>query len=190
MAAATTFVDEGDAVAVTAIAETLDQLFEAPDFDPFADQVRTTAVVDDVVDYLHARRLRRPPSVTLMVLLPADQLREGLSQAATAAVRRYAAHHLTESRQALEISTYEGRARLPWGIVVAASALAFILLLNAFLPESMNWLLLALSPVVTVIVWVAIWNPTESLLYENWGLNREMVIAGILDNIKVDVTAQ
>lgn len=190
MTSATTFVDQGDEVAVTAIVERVEELFEAPEFDAFADQVRATAVVDDIADYLHARRLRRPPEVTLTLLVPQGQMRAGLAQEASAALRRYAAHHMAEAKRSLEISTFEGRARLPWGIVIAAVAIAIALLLNAVLPDDLRWLLIALTPVVTVIVWVAIWNPTESLLYENWGLRREIALAEILDKIKVDVKAQ
>ena len=190
MASATTFVDQGDEVAVTAIVERVEELFEAPEFDAFADQVRTTAVVDDIVAFLHARRLRRPPEVTLTLLLPPAQMRDGLAQEASAALQRYAAHHMAEASRSLEISTFEGRARLPWGIVVAIAAIGTALLLNAVLPDNLKWLVIALTPVVTVIVWVAIWNPTESLLYENWGLRREMDLAEILDKIKVDVKAR
>jgi len=190
MASATTFVDQEDAVAVTAIVERVEELFEAPEFDPFADQVRTTAVVDDIVAFLHARRLRRPPQVTLTLLMPADQMQEGAAQQAVDALQRYAAKHLAEAQQSLEISTFEGRARLPWGIVVAIVAIGTALLLNALLPDNLKWLVIALTPVVTVIVWVAIWNPTESLLYENWGLRREMDLAEILGKIKVDVKAR
>lgn len=190
MASATTFVDQGDEVAVTAIVETMQQLFEAPELDPFADQVRTTAVVDDIIDYLHARRLRRPPQVTLTLLLPAAEVRDGLAQETMAALRRYAAHHMAEAKRSLEISTFEGRARLPWGIVVAIVAIGAALLLNAVLPDNLKWMVIALSPVVTVIVWVAIWNPTESLLYENWSLRREIALTDILDEIKVEVKAR
>ena len=190
MASATTFVDQGDEVAVTAIVETMQQLFEAPELDPFTDQVRTTAVVDDIIDFLHARRLRRPPQVTLTLLLPAAEVRAGLAQEAAAALRRYAVHHLAEAKQALAISTFEGRARLPWGIVIAVAAIAVALLLNALLPDDLKWMVIALTPVVTVIVWVAIWNPTESLLYENWSLRREIALTDILDEIKVEVKAR
>ena len=190
MASATTFVDQGDVVAVTAVVECVEQLFEAPEFDPFADQVRSSAVVDDIADYLHARRLRRPPQVTLTLLLPAAELRDGLAQAAKTAVQRYADHHLAKSKQLLEISTSEGVARLPWGIVIAVSAVVILLLLNLALPDNLNKLLSALSPAVTVIVWVAIWNPTESLLYDNWGLRREITLAETLDKIEIDVKAQ
>ena len=81
-------------------------------------------------------------------------------------------------------------ARLPWGIVIAVSAVVILLLLNLALPDNLNKLLSALSPAVTVIVWVAIWNPTESLLYDNWGLRREITLAETLDKIEIDVKAQ
>jgi len=190
MVSATTFVDQGDVLAVRAVLECVEQLFVAPEFDPFADQVRSSAVVDDIVAYLHARRLRRPPQVTLTLLLPAVEMSDGLAPAVRTAMQRYAAYHLAKSKQSLEISTFEGLARLPWGIAVAVVAVVLMLLLNMTLPDDLDQLLVGLSPVITVIVWVAIWNPTESLLYDNWGLRREITLAEILDKIEIDVKAQ
>ena len=70
MATATTIVDHGDEIQVTAEIESLDQLFGAPDFDPFSEQPRTSAVVDDIIAHLRSRHMRRPPAVSLTLLLP------------------------------------------------------------------------------------------------------------------------
>jgi hypothetical protein len=58
MTAATKIVDNGDAIQVTAEIKSLDQLFEAPDFGPFSEQPRTSAVVDDILAHLRSRHMR------------------------------------------------------------------------------------------------------------------------------------
>ena len=171
--AATVIVDTDDKIQITARVASLDELFEAPAFDPFRDQLRTTAVVDEIVAHLRARRLQSEPEVSLTLLLPAEQNRPDAAAVANAALQRYVAFKVEETRQALVISRFEGRARLPWGVIVAVSVLALVLLLNLFLPENLKPVLVVVSPFVTVVIWVAIWNPAETLLYENWGLRRE-----------------
>ena len=73
MTAATTIVDDGDEIQVTAEIESLEQLFEAPDFDPFSEQPRTSAVVDDIIAHLRSRHMRNQPDVSLTLLLPAGE---------------------------------------------------------------------------------------------------------------------
>lgn len=190
MAAATTIVDKDDVVEVAARVETLAQIFDAPEFDPFGEQVRTTAVVDDITAHLRTRHLRHRPQVALTLLLPPDQHHDGVAAEATAAIQRYAARKVAELAQEIEITRFEGRARLPWGIVVAVMTLLLVIFLNVILPENFELFLVALSPVVSVIIWVAIWNPAEALLYENWMLRRQKATYIVLGKTQVYVKAQ
>ena len=75
MAAATTFVDHDDEIQVTAKIESLEQLFAAPDFDPFSEQPRTSAVVDEIIAHLRTSHLSRPPVVSVTLLLPSQPRR-------------------------------------------------------------------------------------------------------------------
>jgi len=190
MAAATQIVDNGDEIQVTAEIENLEQLFEAPDFDPFSEQPRTSAVVDDIIAHLRSRHMRRKPAVSLTLLLPRGEELDDAVAAASEALQRYAALRKAEMQKEIEITRFEGRARLPWGIAVSAIVIFLVILANALLPENLEPLLVAFSPVVSVIVWVAIWNPAEALLYENWMLHRQKAAYMILGAARVSVEAQ
>ena len=190
MATATTIVDHGDEIQVTAEIESLDQLFEAPDFDPFSEQPRTSAVVDDIIAHLRSGHMRQPPAVSLTLLLPPGEELEDAVEASASALKRYADLKTAEMQQEIEITIFEGRARLPWGIVVAVTVIVLVFLMHVLLPENLEPLLIALSPVVSVIIWVAIWNPAEALLYENWMLRRQKAAYAILGRTRVSVKAQ
>lgn len=187
MTAATKIVDNGAEINVTAAIESLDQLFEAPEFDPFRKQPRTSAVVDDIVAHLRSRHMRRQPTVSLTLLLPSDKKLDDAAAVASTALRRYADLKVAEIETEIEITRFEGRARLPWGIVVAVMVVLLIVLANVLLPEHLEPLLVAFSPVVSVIIWVAIWNPAEALLYETWGLRRQKASFAILGEAAVSV---
>lgn len=190
MTAPTKIVDSGDEIQVAAEIENLDQLFEAPDFDPFSEQPRTSAVVDDIIAHLRSRHMRRKPTVSLTLLLPRGEELDDAVALASSALQRYAALKTAEFQKEIEITRFEGRARLPWGIIVAVTAVVLVILTNVLLPESLEPLLIAFSPVVSVIIWVAIWNPAEALLYENWMLHRQKAAYVILGKARVNVKAQ
>lgn len=174
---------------MTAEIESLDQFFEAPDFDPFSEQLRTSAVVDDITAHLRSRHLRHKPAVSLTLLLPpGEELEEAVASASTA-LRRFAALKMTETQKEIEITRLEGRTRLPWGIVVAVMVLVLVALAALLLPENLDPLPVAFSPVVSVIVWVAIWNPAEALFYENWMLRRQKAVNTIPGATQVNVKA-
>lgn len=190
MTAATQIADNGADIQVTAEIESLEQLFEAPDFDPFSEQPRTSAVVDDIIAHLRSRHLRHKPVMSLTLLLPiGEELNEAV-ESTSAALQRFAALKTAEVQKEIEITRFEGRARLPWGMTVAVAVVALIVLANILLPENLEPLLLALSPVVSVVVWVAIWNPAEALLYENWMLRRQKAAYIILGQTQVSVKAR
>ena len=190
MAAATTFVDHDDEIQVTAKIESLEQLFAAPDFDPFSEQPRTSAVVDEIIAHLRTSHLSRPPVVSVTLLLPPGEELTTAATIATAALQRFAGLRVAELQQEIEITRFEGRARLPWGMVVAVLMLILVVSLHALLPDNLDPLLMALSPVLSVIIWVAIWNPAEALLYENWMLRRQKTAYSILGETSVTVKAQ
>ncbi len=190
MPAATTITDHDDKIQVTAEIESLEELFEAPDFDPFSEQPRVSAVVDDIIAHLRTRHMRRPPAVSLTLLLPAGEELEDAVDAASVALKRFADLKAAEMEQEIEITIFEGRARLPWGIVAAVAVIVLVFLMHVLLPENLEPLLVALSPVVSVIIWVAIWNPAEALLYENWMLRRQKAAYVILGKTSVNVKAQ
>ena len=71
----TTIVDSGDSIEVTIHLDAINELFTAPELDPFKVQAWTTSGIEDLVAHLDARRLRHKPTVKMMIALPPSALR-------------------------------------------------------------------------------------------------------------------
>jgi hypothetical protein len=168
----TTIIDKGDAIELTMHLDNIGELFTAPEFDPFTAQSRTTSGIDDLVAHLGARRLRRKPKVKTTIILPADQVTPGLAQHVDAALDRYCEHATEETRRTMAISRFEGMNKLPIGLAVAFITFLIALIVIVLLPDALRQISILLTPIITVTVWVAIWNPVETLLYEGWSDRR------------------
>jgi hypothetical protein len=172
MESPTTIVDKGDAIELTMHLGAIGELFTAPEFDPFTAQTRTTSGIDDLVAHLGARRLRRKPKVKTTIILPADQVTPGLAKEVDVALDRYCERATEETRRTMAVSRFEGTNKLPIGLTVALITFLIALVVVALLPEGLRQLSILLTPIITVTVWVAIWNPVETLLYESWSDRR------------------
>jgi hypothetical protein len=188
VASTTTIVDNGREIHVTANLSSVAEVFSAREPDPFDENMRTTAVVDDIACHLRVRSLRPPPAIVLSLTLHAAQIEGDLARRVQAALRRYAARKLSALERARAATRFEAYARLPAGIAAVAAVLAVMLVLIGLFPESVKTYLVALlTPFATVAVWVALWNPLEMLLYDGWTLRRDRAIYALLGNIEVAV---
>jgi hypothetical protein len=175
-------------IEVTAVVDSADHMFAVPEFDPFSDRTRTTAVVDDIAHHLRSRSLRPAPAMSLSLLLPAAQVHDGMPQELSAALRRYAPHKLALHEREKAATEFEGRKRLPWGIVAVLVVLGLTFLLVSLFPETVRgYLVTLLTPVATVAIWVALWNPIEMLLHDRWELRRNMAIYSQYASLNVSV---
>jgi len=165
------------------------ELFEAPEFDPFVAQSRVTSGLDDIVNSLSVRPLRNPPRIKTTLRLPADQITRDLPAETRAALDRYCEFNLKATRQAMAASKFEGRTKLPVGIAVAAAVVIIAVIIFWLLPDYLAKLAVLLTPVITVIVWVSIWNPVETLLYDRWDERRNLQIHTAIQNMELHIQA-
>ncbi len=71
-------------------------------------------------------------------------------------------------------------------IPALAIVLAAILVVAPAIPQG---LIDVLTPLFTVTIWVATWNPVDSLLFDRWNANRDIEVYGYLAAADVDVRA-
>lgn len=165
------------------------ELFEAPEFDPFVAQPRVTSGLDDIINSLSVRPLRNPPRIKTTLRLPADQITPDLKAETKAALDRYCEFKLKEMRQSMAASNFEGRSKLPVGIAVAAAVVIIAVIIFWLLPDYLDRLAVVLTPIITVTVWVAIWNPVETLLYDRWDERRNIQIHTAIQNMELHIQA-
>ena len=180
---------DDDKVEFTVRLEDLSQLFEAPELDPFVEQLRVTSGVEDMVAYLSTRRLRKLPAATATLQLPRAAATPDAVATAKAAMQRYCDAQIAEAQRATATNNFDGRTKLPVGLIASVVMVGAMFILIWLLPDKLKPLGAVLAPVVTIASWAAIWNPVETLLYENWEERRSIQMYTCLRNMEIKVSS-
>lgn len=163
------------------------ELFEVPGFDPFDPVARATPGLDEIAADLRTRRRRRLPPPTITLLLPTEQIDAGLEVRVRAAVDRYCAMRIAQARSTRRIVVHEGWSKLRSELValpIIALVLALFLVVAPALPP---WVAQLFTPLITITIWVAIWNPVDSLLFDRWAADRTAQVYGWIREMEVVV---
>lgn len=150
--------------------DTIDQLFNAPDIDPFSDEevdVLGEPALLRAVRRLQAHRIRNWQGVRLILELPPDQITPDLEARTHAALQRYSAAKIEDNK--LQIRLSRTRSFIGLGIVTLLSAiviaLAYLLFTRVFVDAS-DTVLGIVAASISVFVWVILWDPMEKLLFD------------------------
>jgi hypothetical protein len=150
--------------------DSIDQLFNAPDIDPFSEEevdVLGEPALLRAIRRLLAHRVRNWERMRLILELPADQITPGLEQKTEQALRRYSDAKIEENHLTIRLS--RTRSLIGLGIVTIISivvvGLAYLLFntVLASVPDSAKTLVAAS---ISVFVWVILWDPMEKLLFD------------------------
>ncbi len=151
--------------------DTIDQLFNAPDINPFSDEevdVLGEPALLRAVRRLQAHRIRHWEGVKLTLELPPDQITPNLETRTQEALSRYCAAKIEDNR--LQIRLSRVRSLIGLGMVTVISiviiALAY-LLFNSVFADASDTAKGIVAASISVFVWVILWDPMESLLF-NW----------------------
>jgi hypothetical protein len=148
----------------------IDELFNAPDADPFSSReidVLGEAGVDVVWKQMVRRWPRHSDLQRVIVQLPPDQLTPDLAETTRTAWQRYCAAKIENNRQRRQLNTR--KALRLWGyaglILLFTLALMFLFFAGPlqFLPE---WLRAILSILAVYAFALANWDALDSLLFE------------------------
>jgi hypothetical protein len=150
--------------------DTIDQLFNAPDINPFSDEevdVLGEPALLRAVRRLQAHRVRSWEGVRLILELPSDQISPDLEMLTHAALQRYCAAKIEDNR--LQIRLSRVRSLIGLGIVTVISiliiAIAYLLFNSVFIAAS-DTVKGVVAASISVFVWVILWDPMEKLLFD------------------------
>ena len=148
----------------------IEVLFEEPDFNPFDPESRDRSGMDELMDQLRESYLKRPLKINLG--LPPESEDSVKEKAVKIAIDRYCSVKIRGCEQEIYDVISQGKQDL-------LSALLFSLLLFlgaffvtqlSFLPEFIIYLI---ATGFGIIAWVVLWPPLDNLLYE-WKPCRHM----------------
>ncbi len=150
--------------------DTIDQLFNAPDINPFSDEevdVLGEPALLRAVRRLQAHRIRHWEGVKLILELPPDQITPNLETRTQEALHRYCNAKIEDNR--LQIRLSRVRSLIGLGMVTAISivliALAY-LLFNSLFADASDLVVGVVAASISVFVWVILWDPMEKLLFD------------------------
>lgn len=171
----------------------IDQLFVAPDTNPFSE--REVEIVGEAgMDRIHKRVLRswprRPHSVQVTLQLPADQITPDASERARAAVQRYCAERMADNRLQRRLAIQRSWRQLIGAGVSIVVALAVIAVLVAspfeLLSPFLRGVLIVLALYAcSVLSFDAVW----SLVFDWVPYVQENAVYGTLVGMRVVVEA-
>ena len=165
---------------VTISLKTIEQLFIAPEVNPFAkDEVELLGepALLRVLKRTEPGFFRRGGKIRLMVLLPPDQITPDLPEQVDAAIRRYCQARIADNRLQIRRTIWSGLRALPFGLIFLGISMGLSALFNSqlltFIPDGLNNLL---AEGFVVFGWIALWNPVSAFIYDWVPFWREMQV--------------
>jgi hypothetical protein len=149
---------------------TLSELFNAPDVDPFAENeidVLGEAALPHAVRQMLARRIRYWHDARLVIQLPPDQITSNLQANTRAAVQRYCMAKIEDNRLTIRLSRV--RSAIGLAVVTIISVAVIILawlLFNTVLAALSDTVGVIVAACISVFVWVILWDPLEKLIFD------------------------
>jgi hypothetical protein len=148
---------------------TIEELFQEPDFNPFDPDCRCESGVADLFN--QTQELSQKEAVQIVIDLEDGSDEGDLLVKTESAMKRYCEVQIARSDREIREIRHQGYRDLGWAMVFALIMLlgAFLITQLTFLPEIIIYLL---STGAGIISWVMLWPPLDSILYE-WSPYRQ-----------------
>lgn len=160
-------------------------LFQAPEPDPALGRYSEDSGIDQIINELEPRSLRRPVHATIH--LPAELITPTLETETLDAVRRYCDVQIRWVENEQAAVRRHGLMQLQIGLVFLAGCLflsAFFGRIGA-LPDLLRTFLVE---GFIIVGWVSLWRPVETLLYEWWPHRKDALhYKHIRDNMTISI---
>jgi hypothetical protein len=175
------------------VVDTPDHLFNAPDINPFSENVLETLGVSGltyIVRRLQAHR-RDWKNIRMVVQLPPDQITPGFELRLTEALRRYCRTKIEDNT--IEIHRIRFRSSIGLGIlvaIVAALIIAAYLLFTGVLAGVPQAVQVTIAATISLFAWVSLWDPLEALIFNPIEFIRENYILRRVAQLGVVVEPQ
>jgi hypothetical protein len=148
---------------------TIEELFQEPDFNPFDPDSRCESGVADLFNQTQELSQKEPVQIVINLEDGSDE--QNLLAKTEGAMSRYCEVQIAKSEREIREIRHQGVRDLGWAMVFALIMLlgAFLITQLTFLPEIIIYLL---STGAGIIAWVMLWPPLDSILYE-WSPYRQ-----------------
>lgn len=176
---------EGEVTLVELKLTRIEQLFNSLDPSPFHEKDLDRDAETYIVDSL--RDLPPDAPVKIVIHLPTEELIEPGIRTTPDAIRHYFAYCRDVTERRLRLLLREGRFTLGLGLVFLFSCIA---LRQLFFRQPASPFEGIVAEGLLILGWVAMWRPTEMLLYDWWPVRRLVKTYARLADIDVELRAR
>jgi hypothetical protein len=149
----------------------IEDLFEAPQLDPFAPELEGYDPRPGLERMVRAvQRAKRGATLSVTVGLPADVIKPGLEERARAALSRECRRRIAILDDDLDGVRRLGIRTLLWGLFAVLFVNGSVGALGTTEPGSIED---ALSTGLQTVAWVVLWVPINLLIYDLWYSGRD-----------------
>src|SRR5512139_2385571 len=150
---------------------TIGELFNAPDINPFAENeidVLGEAALPNAARQMLARRIRHWHEARLIIQLPPDQITPDLQTQTRAAVRRFCTAKIEDNRLTIRLSRVRSAIGLAVVTIISAVVIgvAWLLFSTIFAAQAETTVAALVFASISVFVWVILWDPMEKLIFD------------------------
>ncbi|MFO7635077.1 MAG: hypothetical protein R6W76_21195 [Caldilinea sp.] len=180
--------------AVVLQVDSVDQIFNAPDIDPFAvgkGSILGEAALDLLLLQQQVQPRRDLATLPLVVSLPADQITPDLEPQLAAAIQRYCAARIEDNQLRIRHSRLQHSVGLAVVLCIVVAAILLVAVLMAVVFTDISALAQGMiAGALCVFSWVILWDPLEALLFEWVEPTRENRVFAQIQKMRVVVQAQ
>ena len=143
--------------------EEINHLFVDPELNPFAYQRLQISGAEEAANYLRTKK-REVDRIRLTIFLPSEQIPPDLQSRTADALSRYCDFKISENQRRLSIERAAGWREVTIGLIF--SALCLLVALTVYLLGALDEALFAVFVgFLSILIWMAMWNPAEAFLY-------------------------
>lgn len=164
----------------------IDQLFQDPVFDPFTPDSRSLSGIDELLNQMHELSGRELEAMRrLAIALPAGAVAPGLDLEVKQALQRYCDEMIAQNERDLREVRRGGRRQLPYSLVVIVLGTGVVYLVSQLLGSWSTELTVFLSGALSILAWVALWQPFQAFIYDWIPYRRSIAILEHLRSMEV-----
>lgn len=185
---------EKEDVEITIEVNDIDQILKAPERDPYSsnplEYMGQSAIERCLIQVRKDRHWNRK-RYRIVFLIPPNQVGVRDVIDIKQAINRFCATQMDDNMSQLQVIRRKGIMQLPFAFAILFIAVTSGVIIGSdFFVEMSPLVATAVSEGLYVIGWVALWGPTDTLLFEPIELKKENMILKVMEDVEIDVRSK
>ncbi len=180
-----------DEIHITVEVKDIDHILTPPESDPFSNNITEymgQSAIQRCKAMIREERGWDQRKYRFTFLVPADHIGRRSVEEIKTAISRYCATLRKDNDTQLQIIMHRGFRQLPFALaLLLVFVISGVIIGSDAVVEMSPLLATAISEGLYIIGWVALWGPTDTLLFEPMELRTENKLLAIMEKVGIEV---